>query len=286
MKAAALNKRDDWISKGMYPGIVTNCTLGSDGCAIDSAGHHVIFCPSIYWGDREDVQSSQFQILGMPTAGTFTQEICISKQLLYLAPNHLNPVEAAAIPLAGLTAWRALMTQGQCQKQNRVLITGIGGGVALFAMQFSIALGCETWVTSSSDDKLNRAKKMGAAGGFRYDRNETLKGRFDVIIDSAGGAGFGALVKALNPSGRLIFYGGTCGKWPEISPQSLFFKQAHIIGSTMGSPKEFSEMLDFSSKHKIKPVIDSQYKLNDAHNAFERLRSPNRFGKVVFSISA
>ena len=176
------------------------------------------------------------------------------------------------------------MTQAKCKATDRVLITGIGGGVALFAMQFAITKGCETWVSSSSDKKIKQAIEMGANGGIRYDKKERLSGRFDVIIDSAGGDGFGDLIKYLSPGGRLAFYGGTRGKWPSISPQSLFFKQAHIIGSTMGSPSEFAEMLRFIEQQAIVPVVDSTFRLTDFDNAIKRLRSPERFGKVVLTM--
>ena len=151
-------------------------------------------------------------------------------------------------------------------------------------MQFAIKMGCETWVSSSSNRKIERAKEMGAAGGLRYDLDDKTPGLFDLIIDGAGGRGFGKLINALAPGGRLVFYGGTKGKWPDISPQRLFFKQAKLIGSTMGSPTEFSEMLSFVETHQIHPVVDSIFDLKNVGKAFERLCSKDRFGKVVLSI--
>jgi D-arabinose 1-dehydrogenase-like Zn-dependent alcohol dehydrogenase len=168
------------------------------------------------------------------------------------------------------------------------LVTGAGGGVASLAVTFAIALGAETWVTSGRDEIVEAAKTSGAVGGANYGSPEwwkTLPGHFDLIVDGAGGSEFGRLIRLLGMSGHLVFYGGTNGKWPEISPQHLFFKQAKIVGSTMGSPEEFVAMMKCVSENRLLPTIDSQWPLSGIEAAMQRLVSPQRQGKVVVKVN-
>ena len=296
LHAAAWNRRDHWIIQGQYPNITLPVTLGSDGCGFveecdsnpDLIGQEVIICPSLKWGPNPAVQSKDFEILGMPKNGTFAQEITVPIENLFSKPPHLSVEEAAAIPLAGLTAWRAISTRANVQRNDRVLITGIGGGTAVFALQFAKLLGAHIHVTSSSEKKIEQAIALGANDGTLYtqvDWSKRLKQAhpqgFDVIIDSAGGDGFGDLVKLLGMGGRLVFFGGTRGKWPAIRPQYLFFKQVSLLASTMGSPPEFQEMCTFITQHKLKPVVDSTFPLLHAPQALKRLLHPERFGKVI-----
>ena len=206
-------------------------------------------------------------------------------------PAHLTAEQAAALPLAGVTAWRALMTRAAMQPAERVLITGIGGGVALFALQFAVAAKAEVYVTSGSEDKIAKAVELGAKAGVLYSEDGWRKklsshvpGGFDVIIDGAGGEGFGDLARLLGPAGRLAFYGGTRGKWPSILPQHLFFRQVAIVASTMGSPEDFAAMTSFVSEHKLVPVVDEVFALEDGAQAFARLESGAQFGKVVLKV--
>ena len=295
--AAALNHRDVWIMHGMYPGIVYPIVLGSDGSGVVEevkggdqswVGKEVVINPSLDWGENPRYQRDDFSILGLPRHGTLAEEIAIPVENLAEKPAHLSHAEAAALPLAGLTAWRALMTRGELREGERVLISGVGGGVALFAMQFAVAAGAEVVVTSSSPSKIERAIEMGAKAGVGYGEegwNKELFDHapegFDVIIDSAGGEGFGDLARALGPGGRLVFYGGTRGRWPKILPQHLFYKQVSILASTMGSPEEFKEMIAFVNEHQIKPVVDRVFPLETGGDAFTYLDSGVQLGKVV-----
>ena len=292
LHASAFNRRDHWISLGKYPALQA-ATLGSDGCGMVVDGppkwrdKSVVICPSINWGTDERYQQREYTILGMPTDGTFAEYISVPVEIIHEKPAHLNALQGAAFPLAGLTAWRALFTRARCQPGEKVLITGIGGGVALFAMQFALAQGASVYVTSGSPSKLQRALEMGANGGALYtdpDWHKQLGKNFDVIIDSAGGEGFGKLVRLLGMGGRLAFYGGTLGKWPSILPQHLFFKQVSILASTMGSPTEFGHMCRFIAKHQIIPVIDREFPLEKAPEAMQRIVHPDRFGKVALRV--
>jgi zinc-binding alcohol dehydrogenase/oxidoreductase len=297
LRAAAFNRRDLWIQKGQYAGLRFPSIQGSDGCGVveqvaqgaDSSwiGKEVIINPSLNWGDNPDTQAKDYVILGMAQDGTFAEYIKINSRLLHEKPAHLSAEEAATIPLAGLTGYRALMTRAAVKPGQTVLITGVGGGVALFCMQFAIALGCNVYVTSGSDEKLNKAINMGARGGVNYKTENwhkelhKLSGGFDAIIDSACGEEFAKLVDICKPAGRIAFYGATLGAFNSGVPAKIFWKQLTICGSTMGNDNEFEAMVAFVNTHKIQPVIDSVFELKDAQTAIEKMEHSNQFGKIV-----
>ncbi len=287
--AAAFNRRDWWITQGQYSKIQLPVVLGSDGAGACD-GQPVLIYPALDWGDHPGFQGKSFRVLGLPENGTFAETICIPKANLAPMPGHLDWEQAAALPLAGLTAYRALFTRCQLQAGERVLITGIGGGVALMALQLAKAAGAEVWVSSGSDEKLEKARLLGAAGGVNYrqtDWDKTLKTAaegFDVVIDSAGGKGFAPLLGLCKPGARIGVYGGTLGKIDGLSPQILFWKQISILGSTMGTTAEFQAMLAMVEKHRIVPVVDSVFKLEDGNKALKRLEDSQQFGKVVLKI--
>lgn len=298
---AALNHRDLYIQEGLYAGIQLPCIMGSDGVGIvekiTSESHHiaggdrVLICPSVAWGESERVQGSDFRVLGMPDQGTLATQIVRPVNEVFPCPSHLTDEEAAALPLAGLTAYRALFTQGQLTAGDRVLITGIGGGVAMMGLQLAIAAGALVWVTSGSQHKIDAAIALGAQGGVNYttdDWDKALKkesGGVDVILDGAGGQGYNQLMNVANPGARIISYGGTAGPVPKMSPQKLFWKQLHLIGSTMGSPNDFKALLSFVDQHKITPQVDTVFPITKINEAFAYFRSGQQQGKVVISIA-
>ncbi|MBK9733499.1 MAG: zinc-binding dehydrogenase [Saprospiraceae bacterium] len=285
--ASAINHRDIWITKGLYPDIKTGIVLGSDACGTYD-GKTYIINPGLDWGSDQAVQSRDFNVLGMPINGTFAEQIVINKKYLYPKPLHLNAEEAAALPLAGVTAYRALMIKTKPQKGEKVLVSGIGGGVALFAMQFAIACGCEVFVTSSSDQKLEKALQLGAISGYNYSNPDWAKqlmadhGGVDIVIDGACGNGFNNLVKICNPGARIAFYGGSAGKIDGLNPQLIFWRQITISGTTMGSDQDFFDMLAFINKHKIVPVIDEVIDFENISKGFNKMASGSQFGKIVF----
>jgi NADPH:quinone reductase-like Zn-dependent oxidoreductase len=301
IEAAALNHRDLWIQRGLYPKLTLPAILGSDGAGVVEAvhdgdatwiGRKVVINPSLDWGDDERAQGPRWTILGMPTQGTFAESIAVPIGNLAPLPEHLDAVHAAALPLAGLTAWRALMTRAALRPGERVLITGIGGGVAAIALQLALAAGAEVWVTSSSEAKLERAVELGARGGFLYrDKNwvteakKTLGGGADVILDGAGGPGFAGLVDVLALGGRIAVYGATTGAWPELVAAKLFFKQVSIVTTTMGSPREFAALVDFVAAHRIQPLVDRIFSFEQGHEAFDHLAGGGHFGKVVMTMT-
>ncbi len=290
LAAASMNHRDNWMTKGLYPNLVPNVIPGS--CGSGWVGEReVILNPNVNWGDNPNYPNQKtYTILGMPVNGTFAEYIAVKEDRLADKPNHLTLEEAAALPLAGLTAYRALFTKARATKECKVLINGVGGGVALFAFQFALAIGAEVYVTSGSESKIEKAIEMGAKGGMSYKEEKwgkTFKKRFggvDVVIDSAGGKGFDSLLKVCNPQARIAVYGGTLGK-SVMSPQILFFQELEIYGSTMGNDQEFRDMVAFVNKHKIKPVVDSIHQLSESETAYERMRQSKQFGKIVYRIS-
>ena len=292
LKAAALNRRDYWITQGLYPGIRCPVILGSDGAGTaDFKEKDIIINPGYNWGERQEAQSGDFKILGMPDDGTFAEEIAVPKEQLFARPEHLSWEQAAALPLAGLTAYRALFKQGRLQSSQTVVITGIGGGVACIALQFAVAAGATAIVTSSSQAKIDKALAMGATAGFLYtieDYASQLKAEFEpvnLIIDGAGGNGYNQLVDIACPGGTIVNYGATAGVPEKLELRKVFFKQLHLVGSTMGSPEDFAAMLDMVNKHEIRPVVDEVFTLNEGNKAFEKMNVSSQFGKLVLRVS-
>lgn len=287
--AAGLNRRDYYITKGLYPGVSFPVVLGSDVCGLLN-GDEVVINPNINWGPDEQVQGPEYHILGMPSWGGLAEYVQVQKDRIYPKPVHLSSTEAAALPLAGLTAYRALFIRGRLQAGERILINGIGGGVASLACLFALAAGAEVWVTSSSSDKLTEAQNWGVKGIANYKEEHWVKsllketGGFDLIIDSAGGKGFADLAKLTKPAARIVFYGGTKGKIDGLSPQILFWRQVTLMGSTMGSDSDFESMLAFVTKHKIRPVVDQVYQANAITEAFDKLEKSTQLGKLVVAI--
>jgi len=300
VKAAALNHRDMWIQYGKYFTKEYPAILGSDcagvvaalGEGVDSnwLGQEVVVDPGTGWGDNPRVHAPGYKILGMPEDGAFAEYVKVPAANLYQKPLHLTFEEAAALPLAGVTAYRALFTKCGLQPGERVLVTGIGGGVALFAAQFAIAGGAEVWVTSGTDEKIALAKDLGVTGGINYksaDWGKELKGQakgFDVIIDSAGGEGFVQLVKLAKPGGRIGIYGGTTGMIGALNPAEIFWKQLAIHGSTMGTAQDFADMMRLVAEKEIRPVVDIVFPLEKTEEAMRYMEAGKQFGKIVVKV--
>lgn len=290
LHAAAFNRRDWWITRGQYSKIKLPAILGSDGAG-EYRGRAVLINPSLDWGDDPACQGKSYRILGLPENGTFAEYIRVPRKNLAPMPRHLSWEQAAALPLAGLTAYRCLFTRCRLRAGERVLISGVGGGVALTAMQFALAAGAEVFVTSGSAEKIEKAVQMGARGGANYREegwDKQLKeqaGGFDVVVDSAGGDGFAALLTLCNPAARIGVYGGSLGKINGLSPQILFWKQISILGSTMGTQAEFRKMLAFVERHEIVPAVDSVFPLEQGNAALNRMDESGQFGKIVLRIA-
>lgn len=301
LKAAALNRRDVFIRQGLYAGIKLPTILGSDGAGVivavgdgvpkDRIGEEVVIDPCLDWGPDPRAQSSRFRILGMPEQGTYAELIAIPAENAVGKPIALSFVEAAAIPLAGLTAYRSVVTRAGVTADDTVLVTGIGGGVSAFVMQIALAQGAKVYVTSGSDEKLERAMTLGAAGGVNYKNADWAKeivaltsGGPDVMVDSIGGETFAKGLEVLKPGGRLVSYGATTGATGKLEVRRIFWKQLSIFGATMGTRAEFLAMVRLYDEKGIRPVVDQVFELSDAARAHQRMEEASQFGKIVLRI--
>ncbi len=294
LQAAALNHRDQYIVEGKYSKIVLPAVLGSDGVGIVAEapsrphmiGQRVVIDPSLQWGSDPRAQGSNYAILGMPTQGTLAEEIVVPATNVHKAPSHLTNDEAAALPLAGVTAYRAIMRQAALQSGETVLITGIGGGVATLAMMFALASYSRVIVTSTKQHKLDAALALGAHHGvLTTDENWPKRvkeiGPVDCAVDSLGGDMVNGILDVLRPGGRLATYGASRGAAPMLNMHRIFWKQLTIVGSTMGTTEDFANMLAFVDAKQIRPIVDSVYSLDHAHDGFVRLHNTEQFGKIV-----
>ncbi|RMF52242.1 MAG: alcohol dehydrogenase, partial [Bacteroidetes bacterium] len=250
-------------------------------------GQKVLINPSLDWGPSEKAQSEAFHILGMPTWGTFAQYVQVPVANLHVLPAHLSLQEAAAVPLAGLTAYRATFVQGGLEAGQKVLVPGIGGGVATWILQLAVAAGAEVWVTSSQPHKIDKARALGAAGGVLYtdpdwvQRLHQSAGEFDLVVDGVGGQAFPAYLTLVRPGGRLVVYGATQGNPPQFDLRRLFWRQVHIVGSTMGSPADFAALLRFLEEKQIRPFVETQLPLSALPQALSLLWNGQQMGKIV-----
>ncbi|SNX81679.1 related to acyl-CoA synthetase [Melanopsichium pennsylvanicum] len=330
--AASFNRRDEWSMVGAYPGLIyNNATMGCDGAGtveqpdgseVPNNEHPdkiVLINPTRGWTSNEDgpelelpglspeqringLGGKGFGILGAVAqtngVGTFAEYVAVEKDQLVPAPKHLTPEQAAALPCASLTAYRALFIKAKVSKGQNLLLTGVGGGVAMLALQMAVAAGANVYVTGGSADKVARAVKIGAKGGAEYkDPSWPSKIRellpssrpyLDCVVDSAGGEiAMQASKAGLKSGGRVVIYGMTA------SPKTTFtmkevLKNIEVLGSTLGSFKEFAESIKFIEKHRIVPVVDIVLNgLDQAEKGFELLAQADKRsgGKVILKIA-
>ncbi|MDG0056213.1 zinc-binding dehydrogenase [Paenibacillus sp. P2(2022)] len=300
LKAAALNRRDLLVIQGRYPGTKVPAIPGSDGAgeivAVGdeiydvSIGDEVIINPGLNWGNDMNKKRAEFTILGVPTNGTYAQYVKVPAESVYSKPSHLSWEAAAALPLAGLTAYRALVTKGKVKKGETVLIPGVGGGVATYLVQFAAALGAEVYVTSSKEEKIEKAKTLGATGGVNYtaddwvEKLEKLTGGIDLSVDSIGGEVFNQLLSLGKIGSRIVSFGATRGPIPNLLLPNMYVKEISVLGSTMGSQQDFADMVKLIEEHKIDPVLDEIYPLEEVTEALFRMEKGENFGKIVLTI--
>ena len=303
LKNAALNRRDVFATRGMYPGATPDALpviLGSDGSGEVAAkgdgaegpgeGDEVVIHPSLFWGDDRRIPGKDYRILGLPEDGTYAQYVKVPAENVFPKPSHLSHEEAAAIPLAALTAYRALFTRGGLREGETVLVTGAGGGVATFLVQMASAAGAKVFVTSGSEEKIKRAQSLGAEGGVSYKTEDWTKelrgmtGGVDLSVDHVGGEAFAACLTLARQGGRVVSYGGTAGPKAEAMLPRIFLKQLDVLGTAMGSALEFGEMLAFYEEHGLHPVISETFPLEEAAGAQEYMEKGEGIGKIVLEI--
>jgi NADPH:quinone reductase-like Zn-dependent oxidoreductase len=310
IEAAALNHLDLFVVEGL-PGvtIVPPWIVGTDGCGVVEScgsavthvrqGDRVLINPGIsdgscdYCRAGEDPLCLRFGVMGEHRPGTVTDYVVVPARNVRPLPPGVGAEEGAAFTLATLTAWRMVVTRAAVQPGELVLIQGIGGGVALAALAICRAIGARAWVTSTSDDKLARARTLGAEEGFnsrqvdvaRAVRQRTGKRGVDVVLDNVGTATWAQSLGALGRRGRLVTCGGTSGPMVETDIRRLFWNQWTIMGSTMGSEAEFDAISRRLAAGELRPVVDSVYPIAEGRRAFERLASGEQFGKVVIRVA-
>jgi zinc-binding alcohol dehydrogenase/oxidoreductase len=294
---AGLNRRDLRVlslAKESDPAII----IGSDGAGvIDQVGSgvegfklgdEVVISPALHWLKNTPAPPANYEILGSPTHGTFAEAIVISAEQVERKPSYLSWEEAGVLPLSAVTAYRALFTRGQVQPGQRVLITGAAGGVGTYLVQFAKAAGAVVCVTSRSGEKREQLLKLGADIAIPSEKDwvDALdRKKVDLVIDSLGAATFDKCLSVLNPGATLVTFGATAGDEIKMDIRSFFYGQFNLLGSTMGSGDEFRDMLQFITKHGIRPVIDRYFSLSEAGQALSRLKETENTGKIGLRIS-
>jgi len=310
VRAAALNHLDLFVVGGL-PGvtIVPPWILGADACGVIDAiasdvtglsvGDLAIVNPGLsdrtceYCLAGEQPLCPRFRILGEHAPGTMAEYIVVPALNVRTIPSATSVEDAAAFTLTTLTAWRMVVSRARVQANDNVLIWGIGGGVALAALQICKQIGARVWAISSSDDKLQRAGQLGADELLNRNevdvaaliRDRTSKRGVDVVIDNVGASTWNQSLRALGRRGRLVTCGATSGPIVETDVRRLFWNQWTISGSTMGNDSEFDAVTNELRAGRLLPVVDSVYPLVEGRAAFERLQSARQFGKVVVRVS-
>ncbi len=305
LRNAALNRRDVFVTQGMYPGAKPDALpiiLGSDGSGEVAAkgdgaegpdeDAEVVINPALYWGDNPKVPGKEYRILGLPDDGTYAQFVKVPADHVYPKPSHLSHEEAAALPLGALTAYRALFTRGQLQEGETVFVPGIGGGVATFVVQMAKAAGATVFVSSGEDEKIEKAKELGAEGGVNYNSEDwskelkSMAGGVDLSVDSIGGDAFNNMIQLAKPGGRIVIFGATAGPAQKAMTISIALKNLDVFGTAMGNAQEFGDMLEFYEKHELHPVINETFPLEEAAAAQQHMEEGKGIGKIVLEIPA
>jgi NADPH:quinone reductase-like Zn-dependent oxidoreductase len=291
LRAAGLNWHDCLLRQGVYD-YPLPLIMGADGAGVRrDTGEAVIIVPSLWWGDDERSPSAEFQILGDRTHGTYAELIAVPEENVWPRPSGWDWEHAAAIGLGGTTAYRAMFPRGGLQAGETVLILGAGGGVATIAIALGAIAGARVLVTSSSTGKLERARALGADAGVLYtdpdwpEQVGELAGRagVDLIVDSVG-ADWPALLWLLNVGGRLVNFGATGSGQASVDLRPFYFGQYSILGTTMGSPRDFRQMLALiAERPHWRPALNTVHPLDQAAAAHAQMERREHFGKLVLS---
>jgi NADPH:quinone reductase-like Zn-dependent oxidoreductase len=287
LRAASLNHLDLWIRKGL-PSVPKPRILGADGAGIrEDTGERVVINPGLERGER-------ITVIGEHMDGTHAELIAVPETNVYPLPDELSFEEAAAFPLVFETAYRLLVTKAQLQEGEWVLLWGIGSGVASAGLAIAKALGARALVTSSSDEKLERARQLGAdatvnhaTGDLAAAVKEATGGKgVDVVLEHVGEATWQASLQSARAGGRIAVCGATTGPNPPAALHRIWWKQLTIYGSTMGTKADFEGAYELVKSRRAKPVIDSVLPLEEARAAHERMEAAEQFGKIVLTIPA
>jgi NADPH:quinone reductase-like Zn-dependent oxidoreductase len=289
LRCAGLNRRDVLVTRGVYP-FPLPLIPGSDGAGVRrDTGAEVAIYPALGWRAGDAFPGDDFQILGGPRDGTYAELVALPVANLVPKPPGFSWEEAAAFPLAALTAYRALFTRGGLRQGETVLVLGAGSGVSTFAVQLASQVGARVLVTSSSDEKIERSLALGAAGGVNYATTSEWPaavkelGGADLVLDAIGSTWQQSLECLRGRGGRVVVFGATGGADVALQVRPLYFGQQSVIGTMMGGPDDFAGLLRMIERESWRPVIDSVHPLADAAAALERMDSGAQFGKLVLA---
>jgi NADPH:quinone reductase-like Zn-dependent oxidoreductase len=286
LRAAALNWHDCLVRRGQYD-VPLPHVIGADGAGVRrDTGEEVVILPSLHWGDDEHAPAPGFDILGDLSDGTYAELVAVPEENVFPKPRGWSWTDAAALPLAGMTAHRALFARGGLRSGETVLVLGAGGGVASFAISLAQRAGARVLVTTSSEAKLEHARALGAEDGVLYTDDVWPAavrelGGADLVIDSIGETWPDALA-TLRPGGRLVAFGATGGASAEIDVRRFYFGQHSILGTTMGSPRDFAALLRDLADWR--PVIDRVLPLDRAAEAHAVMERREHTGKLVLEV--
>jgi NADPH:quinone reductase-like Zn-dependent oxidoreductase len=286
LRAAGLNRRDLLVSRGVYP-FPLPLVPGSDGAGIRrDTGEEVVVNPSLHWGDRPEVGGPDFQILGGPRDGTYAELVVVPEENVVPKPARLSWEEAAAFPLAALTAYRALFTRGGLKAGETVLVLGAGSGVSTFAVQLAAQAGARVLVTSSSDEKIERARGLGAEAGVNYATDDWVawakERQVDLVIDSVGST-WPQSLECVRPGGRAVVFGATGGTEVTLPVRPFYAGQLSLLGTMMGSPADFAGLMAALERGTWRPVVDAVRPLAEAGATLAALETGSHFGKLVLA---
>jgi NADPH:quinone reductase-like Zn-dependent oxidoreductase len=285
LRAASLNHLDLWIRKGL-PSVPKPRILGADGAGIrEDTGERVVINPGIERGET-------ITVVGEHMDGTHAELVAVPESNVYPLPDEISFEEAAAFPLVFETAYRLLVTKAHLREDEWVLLWGIGSGVATAGLAIAKTLGAKALVTSSSDEKLERARELGADavvnhrdGDVRAAVAEATDGEgVEVVLEHVGEATWQSSLQAARAGGRIVVCGATTGPNPPASLHRIWWKQLTIYGSTMGTREDFEAAYDLVKRGCAKPVVDSVFPLAEARAAHERLEAGEQFGKIVLTV--
>jgi NADPH:quinone reductase-like Zn-dependent oxidoreductase len=284
LRAASLNHLDIWVRRGL-PSVRKPRILGADGAGIRTdTGERVVINPGLEHGDR-------ITVVGEHRDGTHAELVAVPEANVYPIPDSLSFEEAAAFPLVFETAWRMLVTKAALRPEEWVLIWGIGGGVATASLAIVKALRARAVVTSSSDEKLERARELGADATVNHATEdvgarvkELTDGGVHVVVETVGADTWATSLSVARPAGRICVCGATSGPNPPASLHRMWWKQLTIYGSTMGTHEDFEAVLDLVVSGRAKPVVDTVFPLSETRAAHERLEAGEQLGKIVLTI--
>lgn len=289
LRASALNWHDVLVRQGRYGSALPHI-IGADGAGVRTdTGEEVVVLPSLNWGARDDAPAKGWEILGDHTLGTYAELVSVPADCLAARPAGLSWAEAAALPLVGVTTYRALFTRGRLRSGESMLVVGAGGGIATMTIALAVAAGASITVTSSSAETIERAVSAGARGGVLHSESDwpeqaremsPHKAGFDLVLDPVGR--WSESVRALRPGGRLVVLGANAAETANMDVRSFYFGQFDLLGTTMGSSRDFAGLLDMFERCAVRaPLIDREFPLDRAAEAHEHLERGRMFGKCV-----